>query len=129
MAWHAAGHQELLARGQVGDALGGGGGVGPRPGRELVDEVVPRQDKFLGGDLARLAEGGVAGDGGQALPPGREGRLEDVHDEGVACLDAGSSVWLRDQRIRVDDVETGPQSASLSCLAGRCLLEKGIIGG
>ncbi|KAH6607349.1 hypothetical protein Trco_003662 [Trichoderma cornu-damae] len=54
---HVAGDEELLAGGQVAGAQGLGVGVAPRPGRELVDEVVAGGDKLVGRDLAGAAEG------------------------------------------------------------------------
>lgn len=80
MTGHAAGDEVLFARGEVGDAFGGGGGVGPGPGGEFVDEVVAGEDEFFGGDLAGGAEGGGVGDGGPAVAEGVESGVDYVHD-------------------------------------------------
>ncbi len=58
MTWHAARDEKLFGGRQVGDALGRGGGVGPGPGGEFVDEIVAGEDEFFGCHLARCAEGG-----------------------------------------------------------------------
>lgn len=57
MAGYPAGDQELFPGREIGDSFGRGGGVGPGPGGELVDEVVACEDEFFGGDLAGSAEG------------------------------------------------------------------------
>lgn len=79
VAGHVPSDEELLPGGQVGDAAGFCVGVGPRPGGELVDEVVASGDELLRGDLARVAEGGCVGDGGVAVPEGVDGRVDVVH--------------------------------------------------
>lgn len=79
MTRHAAGDEVLFPHGEVADALGCGGGVGPGPGGEFVDKVVAREDEFFGGDLAGGAEGGGVGDGGPAVAEGVEGGVDYVH--------------------------------------------------
>ena len=85
MARHAAGYEELLGGGEVGDGFLGGLGSRPGPGWEFVDEVVAGEDKFFGGDLASCTEGGGVGDGGEAVAEGVEGGVDDIHDGGGRC--------------------------------------------
>jgi len=51
VAGHTAGHEELLAVGEIGDALARVRGIGPGPGRELVDEEIAGEDELFGSDL------------------------------------------------------------------------------
>lgn len=85
MAGHAARYEVLLAGRQVGDSFRGGGGIGPGPGGEFVDEVVAREDELFGRDLACVAEGGGVGDGGPAVAEGVEGGVYDVHADAGEC--------------------------------------------
>lgn len=79
MAGDPARDEELLPVREIRDAFCRRRGIGPGPCRKLVDEIVSREDEFLWCDLACRAEGGGVRDGSEAIPPGAERGMEDVH--------------------------------------------------
>lgn len=79
MTWYTPRDEILFSGGEIWDAFGGGGSIGPGPGREFVYEVVAGEEELLGGDLAGGAEGGGVGDRGPAVAEGIECGMEEVH--------------------------------------------------
>lgn len=76
MTRHTARYEKLLRGREVGNALGRGGGIGPGPGGEFVDEIVAGEDELFGRNLARCTEGGGVRDGSPAVSECVESRVD-----------------------------------------------------
>lgn len=108
MTGHAARYEELFGGRQVGDTLGRGGGVGPGPGGEFVNEIVAGEDEFFRCHLARCTEGGGMRDRGPAVAKGVEGRVDYVHVFDVCW----KCVWRWAEDICVCDAAAVMQDVS-----------------
>lgn len=85
MAWCTFEDEVLLVCGEVG--VGSAAAGGPRPGGELVYEVVACLNKFFRGELASSGEGGGGGGGGEVVAPAGESGVE--HTLGSCVNDSG----------------------------------------
>ena len=86
MTWNASCDEELLAFGEVGGSFTDRRGVGPGPGRKLVDEVVAGCDELFGCYLTICAEGGGVRDG-SPFAELVERAVNEVETHGGRCRD------------------------------------------
>ena len=83
MARDTTSYQELFPSWEVRSTFRRVRRVRPRPGGELIYEVITRKDEFFRSYLASGAEGGGMGDGGPAVSKSVESRVYEIHDSVV----------------------------------------------